>query len=136
MLHSSLLAAAILLAALPALAAGKETAGPVEGPIFVETAPLALPLLGEPGGRSGIISIALTLEVADAEAKTLVDTQMPKLTDAWLASLYGRLEQRGIVERGVLNLQRLKAEIEQTSADVLGEGVVTHVLVQTVMRSL
>ena len=59
----------------------------------------------------------------------------PRLNDALMLDLYGALDSRSILmANGVVDVARLKDRIVRQSAAVLGNGVVTDVLVQMITQ--
>jgi hypothetical protein len=77
----SLLAAAALLSASPALAGEKADAKPKGS--FVEIKPLTVTLM-KPGGRRGTLTVELGLDVPDPKLLTRAEQSKPILRDAYV----------------------------------------------------
>lgn len=106
---------------------------PVE-PLYVEFNPIQLPVLRDDAVEQ-LVTFVVTLEVADELAGDRVIALAPRLNDALMLDLYGALDSRSILmANGVVDVARLKDRIVRQSAAVLGNGVVTDVLVQMITQ--
>ena len=103
-------------------------------PIYVEFNPIQLPILRDDTVEQ-LVTFVVTLEVPDEIAGDRVIALAPRLNDALMLDLYGALDAGSILlANGVIDVARLKDRIVRRSADVLGEGVVTDVLVQMIAQ--
>lgn len=100
---------------------------------FVELAPLILPIIDE-NGVSQVVSIVITIEVADTKNADKVKKMTPRLTDAYLQDLYGMLNKHAALKGGVIQISAIKARLNKVSEKVVGEGVVQDVLLQVVQQ--
>lgn len=142
--RAGLLAAFLAGVALPgpAMAAGKPDAqsdGHGSGaetldgqPVYLELEPFIVPVIRNNQVESHL-AWQFTLEVADSQGAGKVKAQMPRLTHAFLGSLYLLAQRPEVADSGV-DLSRLKARLTMVANNVLGPGVVTGVLVQRSMR--
>ena len=103
------------------------------GASFVEMKPLTLPVVdGE--GISQVISLVVSLEVENAEAKAEVEKLRPRLTDAYIQDMYGTLSRKTAMEGGVLQVAYIKERLNKVTAKVMGEHKVKDVLLQVIQQ--
>ncbi|MAM33960.1 MAG: flagellar basal body-associated FliL family protein [Micavibrio sp.] len=100
---------------------------------FVELDPLILPIVDK-SGVSQVVSMVIALEVHDAESAALVERLAPKLKDAYIQDLYGVLNYKAALQGGVIQVGEVKKRLNAISIAVLGEDVVTDVLLQVVSQ--
>ena len=100
---------------------------------FVELNPLILPIIDEYGVNQ-IVSLVITIEVADNAAADRVNLFKPRLTDAFLQDLYGTLNRHAALKGGVIRVDVLKKRLNKVSTKVVGEDVVQDVLLQVVQQ--
>lgn len=127
---------------MPALASGKaESHGGGHGsgaeaadgqPVYLELEPFIVPVIRNNQVESHL-AWQFTLEVADSQGAGKVKAEMPRLTHAFLGSLY-LLAQRPDMADATSDINRLKARLTLVANNVLGPGIVTGVLVQRSMR--
>lgn len=117
--------------------AAKEDHGKKEGKAehlaFVEMDPLILPII-DAEGINQLVSLVIVLQVHDEEQKAEVSAQMFRIKDAYIQDMYGSLNKHVAVKDGVIQVDVLKAKLTAASERVLGEGVVTDVLLQVVQQ--
>ncbi len=103
---------------------------PPPPPVFVEFNPIQIPVLGpENVEETYVVSLALEAP-SDIEAAQVV-LYSPRLNDAFLQVLYG-VVQKEKRQNGTLDMRLVKARVLRASNDVLGEGIVSDVLVQAI----
>lgn len=124
----SLIGAAVLaLVALDADAAKKSDGGPV----YVEMDPLHLPIFSADAVDQTLL-LVFTLEVPDSAAADKVRVTTPRLSDAFIGQLFGVLGEKGVIDHGRVDVDRLKDELTRASRKILGDEIVKHVLIQRV----
>jgi flagellar FliL protein len=101
---------------------------------FVQLDPLMLPVMGD-DGVSQMISLVVTLEVADAPTMEKVKKLSPKLTDAYIQDMYGVLNQKAAMPGGVVQVGLIKQRLQKATVGVLGDGVVSNILLQHLQQS-
>jgi hypothetical protein len=126
----------------PAFASGKSSGhGDAHGaapeasdgqPVYLELEPFIVPVIRNNQVESHL-AWQFTLEVADSHGAGKVKAEMPRLTHAFLGSLY-LLAQRPDMADATSDINRLKARLTLVANNVLGPGIVTGVLVQRSMR--
>jgi flagellar basal body-associated protein FliL len=136
-------AAALLLAAGPAFAGGgggggggkskskSELSAGEDGTRYITMAPMILPVLNDKGIEE-IVSVVVSLEVKDQESMEKVNRLVPKLKDAYMRALYGKLESKAYRNGQFLDVNRLKIKITSVTHTVVGQGQVDNVLIQGV----
>lgn len=100
---------------------------------FVELSPLILPIIND-RGVSQTLSLIVSVEVDSEEKVAQVKKYSPRLTDAFLTDLYGSFGQVANANGGVVPILFIKERLNKLSAKVLGEGVVSDVLLQVMQR--
>ena len=116
---------ALLLSASLSTAQAKEGEPAV---LFVELQPLILPVIDK-YGTTKTVSLVVAIEVDSQEKADQVTKFSPRLTDAYLSDLYGALSHKA-TEGGIIPITYLKKRLNVMSAKVLGDEVVSDVLVQ------
>lgn len=100
---------------------------------FVHIDPLIFPVIGETGVTQ-TISLVVSIEVPSKEAAVEVERLSPRLKDAFIQDMYGALNRKNSMEKGVLKVGPLKARLNRISTQVLGEDKVNDVLLQIVSQ--
>ena len=121
-----------LLMSSTVMAADKKAEEGAPSVHFVELSPLILPVI-DARGVSQTVSLVVAVEVDSQEKADKVTKFSPRLTDAYLSDLYGTFSHKS-PENGVIPISYLKERLNIMSTKVLGESVVSDVLVQ-VMQS-
>lgn len=120
----------VALGAMPAFAAQAEKdSAEIQ---YLDMDPLVLPVV-DARGISQSIHISISLELADGTDKETLKRYQPRLADAYLNEMYGTLgEGFGLTPTGVLDIPYLKERLTAITTEVLGDGLVTNVLIQAV----
>ncbi|HEY0901545.1 MAG TPA: flagellar basal body-associated FliL family protein [Micavibrio sp.] len=100
---------------------------------FVQMDPLVLPII-DADGISQMVSLVIVLQVGDEKQKASVEGQMFRIKDAYIQDMYGSLNKHVAVKDGVLQVDILKKKLSAANDRVLGEGVVSDVLLQVVQQ--
>lgn len=100
---------------------------------FVQLDPLVLPII-DADGISQMVSLVIVLQVGDEKQKASVEGQMFRIKDAYIQDMYGSLNKHVAVKDGVLQVDVLKKKLAAANDRVLGEGVVSDVLLQVVQQ--
>lgn len=100
---------------------------------LVELDPLVLPIVDN-NGVSQTVSMVIALEVWSAEDAGTVAMMFPKLKSAYIQDMYGMLSRHATLKGGVIQVSDIKRRLSRISDDVLGEDVVSEVLVQVVQQ--
>ena len=101
-------------------------------PSYVEMESLAAPVMRK-GRLSHYIHIVVTLEVADRDKIEGVEGRIPALRDAFLRELY-RAPVAGQGEYSNFDLKAAKSRLLEVAREVVGEGLVSDVLVMQTIR--
>ena len=109
-----------------AIAAGDKKGAPAVH--FVELSPLILPVIND-RGVTQMVSLVVALEVDSQEKADKVTLFSPRLTDAYLSDLYGTFSRKA-PQDGVIPIDYVKKRLNSASAKILGEEIVSDVLVQ------
>lgn len=100
---------------------------------FVQLDALIFPVIGDTGVTQ-TVSLVISLEVPDDATAQEVQRLSPRLKDAYIQDMYGALNRKDSMEKGVLKVAPLKARLNKVSARVLGEGKVNDVLLQIISQ--
>lgn len=100
---------------------------------YVEMDPLILPIV-DADGVSQLVSLVIVLQVHDDEQKAVVESQMPRIKDAYIQDMYGVLNKHVAVKGGVIQVGIIKEKLNIANTKVLGDGVVEDVLLQVVQQ--
>lgn len=125
--------------ALPVHAAaggGEEEEAPAasrSGFEFVSLDPLILPIIDK-NGISQTLSIVVSIEVTRTSHADRVRTLKPRLQDAFIQEMYGVLNRHAAYKGGLLQVQMLKERLGKISRRVLGDDIVSDVLLQVVQQ--
>ncbi|HVY11933.1 MAG TPA: hypothetical protein VHB73_00045, partial [Alphaproteobacteria bacterium] len=124
--------------ASPAHAEGKAPAHKAQshmsttGQLFYITMnPMILPIVTDTGIQE-VVSVVVALEVKDEETMQKVNNMVPKLGDAYMRSLYGKIGSADYRNGRFLDLGKLKNKLSQVTENVLGKGLVQDVLIEGV----
>jgi hypothetical protein len=120
----------------PSASAATVAVPPAPDPVFVDLAPLVLPVIAG-NNIEQLVQITITIEVSDEGKAARVRFAKPRLADAYLQDLYGALDQRMVLDGNMLDLSRLRDALTRASIGVLGENSFSKILIQRVsQRSL
>lgn len=100
---------------------------------YVELDPLILPIIDN-NGVSQVISLVVVIEVGNTQdAETIIHNQ-PRLKDAYIQELYGVLNKHAALRGGVVQVDRVKERLKGISYKVMGDDMITDVLLQVVQQ--
>jgi flagellar basal body-associated protein FliL len=112
--------------------AGKQ-AKPIEPPRFIDVPALNVPLFAD-DKVAGIVLVQLKLEAIGAANESKVNHLLPRLNDAFLRELHTFIP-RLLQKTQRLDVFILKKRLQMVCDRVVGKGVVSNVLIQTVTNS-
>lgn len=99
---------------------------------IVRVPSVVVPVIGENRVRQ-FVTVVVALEV-DLEMQPTTQANLPRLSDAFLTTLYGAVDDRTIFRGQLVDLPALKAKLAEAATKVLGGHGVQDVLVQIVMQ--
>lgn len=100
---------------------------------YVSLNPIIVPILGD-DGEAQLVTIMVSLEVPNSEAQSKVQEQKLRLVDAFITDMYGVLDNNHLLRNGYIDVARMKQRLSKISDKVLGEHIVTSVLVKGVQQ--
>lgn len=103
------------------------------GTEFVELDPLILPII-DSSGVTQTVSLVIALEVEDKAKADEVRKLTPRLKDAYIQDMYGVLNKHAALKGGVVQVSAIKGRLTKITTDVLGEDMVSEVLLQVVQQ--
>ena len=107
---------------------GEKGEGAVQGPTYVRMPPIVLPVfVGNRIARRAGIVLALELEPGKTEAD--LEPKRRQLYDAFITDLYALYDEEGGDDR-VIDAERIKQRLQDTSDRILGAGYVHEILIQ------
>lgn len=101
--------------------------------VFVKLSPIIVPIMTEEG-TTQIVTLVVALEVGSATNEGLVEENRLRLTDAFLTDMYGVFDKNILIKNGFIDVERVKYRLSKISKKILGEEVVTGVLLQAVQQ--
>jgi flagellar FliL protein len=104
---------------------------PTGPPVFVNVGPLTVPVLGAER-IDQFVTLMVALELTDMITAEAVRAQAPRLTDAFLTTIYGAIASGRVMSGGVLDVPQVKAKLRDAAAKVLGKDTIRDVLIQIV----
>jgi len=97
-------------------------------PVYVEMEPLTAPFIRD-GKFAQYVVLVVNLEVANDTNAEIVQSEMPRLRDAFVRELHALAAMRPADQR-LINVARVKARLLAGANRVTGPGVVRDVLIQ------
>ncbi len=111
----------------------KEEPPPPKPPsAFVRLPPLVVPMLG-PSRVVQFVTVVVTVEVV-LDKQPMVQANQTRMTDAFLTTLYGAVEDKSALNGSLVNIPAVKDKLVEAATKVVGPGVVQNVLVQAVTQ--
>jgi flagellar protein FliL len=104
---------------------------PTGPPVFVNIGPLTVPVLGAER-IDQFVTLMVALELSDMITAEAVRAQAPRLTDAFLTTIYGSIASGKLMSGGVLDVPQVKSKLGDAASKVLGKDMVRDVLIQIV----
>lgn len=98
---------------------------------FVRLDPMILPIINDQGVQE-VVSVLVALQVDDQQTIEKVNRMAPKLSDAYMRALYGKLDKKAYRNGEFIDVNKLKTKLEKITDSVTGPGVVKDVLIQGV----
>jgi len=121
-----------VLALVPARAEEDAAEKPADAPVFVTLPPITVPVFeGDEIARQA--SLVLALELAKGHTEADLSPYRARLVDAFIAELADIFERRSLEDR-VIDPQAIKPRLRETTARIVGPGLVTDVLIQQAME--
>lgn len=106
---------------------------PTAPALFVNIGPLTIPVLGR-DRIDQFVTVMVALEVDSAAKAESLRAIAPRLTDAYLTSLYGDIAGGSLFRNGLLDLAGAKTRLMASTQNILGNGTVDDVLIQVVTQ--
>lgn len=106
-----------------------------KGPQYVPVGVLNVPVLNN-GKISQQVTIEIMLETPDYKMAAEVKKKIPILRDAYLSRLYSAFAVGSGLNNGIVDIERLRSRVSDANAKLLPEGMVSKVLLQTVVQRM
>lgn len=136
--------------ASPVLASGGEKKAPTRSPsegtpkakesgglggqkVYVSIGPIILPIITDEGPQQ-IVTMVVSLQVKDTNASDKVREQFPRLVDAYMRALYGKLDGKAMHNGTIVNVDFVKARVTKATEEIMGQGIVEDVLIQAIAQ--
>ncbi|HYG88296.1 MAG TPA: hypothetical protein VD978_18785 [Azospirillum sp.] len=110
----------------------KEAEKPPPPVAYVRLSPIVVPMIGENRAEQ-FVTVVVTVEVAAAK-QFHAQSNVPRLIDAFIATMYGAVNDKSILNGGLVNIPAVKEILTGAANKVLGPGVTQDVLVQVVTQ--
>ncbi len=106
---------------------------PPPPPVYVRIPPFAVPVVGAERVEQ-VITIVVSLQVKNQSAAETVQARMARVTDTFMTTIYGAIDEGEILNGSLMNVVGLKKRLQTVSDQLFGQDVVKDVLVQTVLQ--
>ena len=103
--------------------------------IYVHIQPMVVPVINENGAEQ-IVTMIIDLQVKNFDAADTMHSNMPRVQDAILRTLYGGLGQGTLKKGHLVNIAKIKAKIHTAVELALGQDLVDDVLIQGVAQRM
>lgn len=104
-------------------------------PVYVHLSPMVIPVITENGSEQ-IVTILIDIEVRDFDVADNVHTNMSRINDALVRSLYGGLSDGDLRKGKVVNVSKLKARATAALGEVVGKEGIRDVLIQGIAQRI
>jgi len=148
--YAAFLLLALTLAASPACASGGEKKAPAhpagEGApkaresggmggskVYISIGPIILPIITDEGPQQ-IVTMVVSLQVKDTNDSDAVRQQLPRLIDAYMRALYGKLNKDNMHNGTIVDIDFVKLRVTKATEEIMGKGIVEEVLIQAVAQ--
>ena len=99
---------------------------------YIKLDPLLLPIIDEDGVQQ-VVSMVVAIEVDESNAERVKEIS-PRLTDAYIQSMYGILNRHAALKGGIIQVRIIKERLNKITDEVLGDEIDTEVLLQLVQQ--
>ncbi len=106
---------------------------PPPSPVYLRVPPFVVPVVGVDRIEQAI-TFVIALQVRDQGVVDSVAGRIPRVTDTFMTTIYGAIEEGEILKGSLVSIPLLKKRIQAVSDQFFGKGAVTDVLVQTVLQ--
>ncbi len=101
--------------------------------VYVNIGPIILPVITNAGPQQ-IVTMIVSLEVKDTYDSDKVREKLPRLIDAYMRALYGRLDGSTMHHGTIVNIDFVKQRVKQATLEIMGPDIVEDVLIQAVAQ--
>lgn len=108
----------------------KKAEGP---PSFIDVGPIVLPVMGETRIEQTVM-IMVSIEVSDEATKNTVRAVSPRLLDAYLRALYGKIGKSQVAAGEIVDVATIKEKLTEATNGVLGPDVADGVYIKAVSQ--
>ena len=102
-------------------------------PVYIRVPAFEVSMIGTDRVEQ-MITFVVALQVKDMFAADAVAARMARVTDTFLTTVYGALDEGEIRKGSMVNIPGLKEKLKTVGNQLLGDGVIIDVLVQTVLQ--
>jgi flagellar basal body-associated protein FliL len=104
-------------------------------PVYVHIAPMVLPVISDAGVEQ-LVTIVIDVEVKDFDVADNLHSNMPKVMDALMRSLYGGLGQGSLRNGKLVDVTKVKNKATAALQAIISEDGIKNVLVQGVSQRM
>ncbi len=106
---------------------------PPPPPIYVRIPPFVVPVVGAERVEQ-VITMVVALHVRDQSAADTISARAARVTDTFMTTIYGAMDEGEILNGSIVNIISLKKRLQGICDQLFGKDVVKDVLVQTVLQ--
>lgn len=104
-------------------------------PVYVHLPPMTLPILGNTGPEQ-LVTVQITVQVRDMDAADSIHTNMPRVMDALVQSLYGGLGSGNLRNGRLVDISKVKNKAMLALQNVQGNDSIKDVLIVNMSQRL
>lgn len=101
--------------------------------VYVSIGPIILPIITDEGPQQ-IMTMIVSLQVNDTNDSDKVREQLPRLVDAYMRALYGKLDTGNMHHGVIVDIDFIKRKVAKATDEIMGKGIVEDVLIQAVSQ--
>lgn len=96
--------------------------------VYVTIGPIILPIINDDGPQQ-IVTMIVSLQVKDTNDSDSVREQLPRLIDAFMRALYGKLDATTMHHGTVVDIDFVKRKVTRAAIEIMGKGIIEDVLI-------
>lgn len=104
-------------------------------PIYVHLPVLVLPMISEQGAQQ-TVTLLINVEVDSFSVANDIHDRRPRVMDALMRALYGKLGEGDLLDGKLVNIDRVKQQAAKAVTEITGPGKVRDVLIQGVAQRI
>ncbi len=104
-------------------------------PIYVHIAPMVMPIITDSGVEQ-LVTIVIDIQVKDFDTADVLHSNMPRVMDALMRSLYGGLGEGNLRNGKLVDITKIKSKAAHALSDLFTGDAIKDVLIQGVAQRM